>query len=260
MRYALLSDVHGNLEAFQAVLRVLKEEGPDCYICIGDIVGYGANPRECIKLVKDLGCLTIAGNHDWAAVDLTSIDYFNPYAKEAVLWTRSQLSQEDRDFLKGFELVREPDGFTIAHATLKAPEEWNYIFSTSDARQNFQLLSNCLLFVGHSHVPIVFEENGGCRHYFRREVNLQEGRKYIPDDCWISIKSPSPRFLTACPPASGKVANASNRRAPSGDHDKGLKRRDPTDPIISEKSTASLGCMSSDSSSLTETSFIPPRP
>ncbi len=179
MRYALLSDVHGNLEAFQAVLRVLKEEGPDCYICIGDIIGYGANPRECIKLVKDLGCLTIAGNHDWAAVDLTSIDYFNPYAKEAVLWTRNQLSQEDRDFLKGLELVRKLPGFTIVHATLKAPEEWSYIFSNSDARQNFQLLSNCLLFVGHSHVPIIFEGNGGYPYHFNREVNLEEGQKYI---------------------------------------------------------------------------------
>lgn len=179
MRFALFADIHGNLEAFRAVLGTLQNGRIDRHICVGDIVGYGANPGECIKLVKDLDCLAVAGNHDWAAVDLASIDYFNPYAKEAVLWTRSQLSQEDRDFLKGLELVREPHGFTIVHATLKAPEEWNYIFSASDAHENFQLLSNCLLFVGHSHVPIIFEENGGYRYHFGRKVNLKEGQKYI---------------------------------------------------------------------------------
>lgn len=179
MRFALFADIHGNLEAFQAVLESLRGERIDRHICVGDIVGYGANPRECIKLVKDLSCITIAGNHDWAAVNRTSIDYFNPYAKEAVLWTRNQLSQEDQDFLKGLELIHRFDCFTIVHATLKAPAEWKYIFSTSDALQSFQLLSNPILFVGHSHVPIVFEENGGYRCYFSDEINLEEGRKYI---------------------------------------------------------------------------------
>ncbi|MCK4437397.1 metallophosphoesterase family protein [bacterium] len=179
MRFALFADIHGNLEAFQAVLGALREERIDSYICLGDIVGYGANPGECIELVKDLDCVTIAGNHDWAAVDRTSMDYFNPYAREAVLWTRNQLRQENQDFLKGLELIHRFDCFTIVHATLKAPEKWKYIFSISDALQSFQLLSNPILFVGHSHVPVVFEENGGYRYYFSQEVDLEEGRKYI---------------------------------------------------------------------------------
>lgn len=179
MKYGLFSDIHGNLEALQAVLDALRKEGVDNYICLGDIVGYGANPRECLKLIKDLNSSTIAGNHDYAAVNLTDLDYFNSYAKEAVLWTQNQLEEVDRDFLAGLKLVHHFPSFTIVHATLRVPEEWNYILSTYEARQNFQLLTPSLLFVGHSHVPLVFEGNANYRYYFREVVNLEEGKKYI---------------------------------------------------------------------------------
>lgn len=179
MRYGLFSDIHGNLEALRAVLDVLRKEDVDNCICLGDIVGYGANPRECLKLVRDLNSITIAGNHDYGAVHLTDINYFNPYAKEAVLWTQDQLKAEDREFLTGLKLIHHFPNFTIVHATLNAPEEWNYILSTYEARQNFQLLTTSLLFIGHSHAPIIFEENANYRYYFKEVVNLEEGRKYI---------------------------------------------------------------------------------
>ncbi|NOX96893.1 MAG: metallophosphoesterase family protein [Nitrospirae bacterium] len=179
MRYGLFSDVHGNLEALQAVLGVLKREDVDNYICLGDIIGYGASPRECIKLIKDLNPIVIAGNHDYAAVHLTDISYFNTYAKEVILWTQNQLQDEDREYLTGLKLVHNLPDFTLVHATLRRPEKWNYIFSTYDAQQNFQMLTTSLLFIGHSHVPIIFEENTPCRYYFKETVKFEEGRKYI---------------------------------------------------------------------------------
>ncbi len=179
MRYGLFSDIHGNLEALRVVLDALYKEDVDAYICTGDIVGYGANPRECLGLIKDLNPMAIAGNHDYGVVGLTDLSYFNPSAKEAVLWARNQLGEEDKKFLAGLKLIQNFPDFTLVHATLKAAGEWNYIFSTYEARQNFQLLTTSLLFVGHSHVPIVFEGNGQYRYYFREVVNLEEGRKYI---------------------------------------------------------------------------------
>lgn len=179
MRYGLFSDIHSNLEALQAVLAALRKEDIDRYVCLGDIVGYGANPRECIELIKNLNSITIAGNHDYAVVHLTDIKHFNSNAKEAILWTQKQLEEEEKKFLSTLQLVHSFPDFTIVHATLKKPEEWNYIFSTYEARENFQLLTTPLLFVGHSHVPIIFEGNTHYRYNFREVVNLEEGRKYI---------------------------------------------------------------------------------
>ncbi|MCD5397871.1 metallophosphatase family protein [candidate division NPL-UPA2 bacterium] len=179
MRYGLFSDIHGNLEALQAVLDALRKEDIDNYICLGDIVGYGANPRECLELIEDLNPVAIAGNHDYAAVKLTNINYFNSDAKEAILWTQNQLKEKEKKFLNALRLVHNFPDFTIVHATLKAPEEWRYILSTYEAKESFQLLTVPLLFTGHSHVPIVFEGNARYRYDFRKTVNLEEGRKYI---------------------------------------------------------------------------------
>ena len=105
MRYAIFSDIHSNLEAFSAALDYYQKEKIDKFIFNGDIVGYSANPCECLKLLQDLNPVVIAGNHDWAAVDNLSLDYFNDYAKEALLWTKERLSIEDSRYLKSFALT-----------------------------------------------------------------------------------------------------------------------------------------------------------
>ena len=99
VRYGIISDIHGNLEALQAALGYLDSEGIDEYICVGDIVGYGANPNECVEIIRDLTDKVVVGNHDHAAVGLTDIAYFNPYARQAVLWTREVLTPRNRDYL-----------------------------------------------------------------------------------------------------------------------------------------------------------------
>ncbi|MBM3314048.1 metallophosphoesterase, partial [candidate division WOR-3 bacterium] len=107
MRIGIFSDVHGNLEALEAVLRRLKEEGAERYVCCGDIVGYGPDPNRCIEIVRALGCLCVAGNHDWAAAGRISAAGFSAFAAEAISWTREQLSEPCRGYLGGLSLTWE---------------------------------------------------------------------------------------------------------------------------------------------------------
>src|SRR3989338_4502921 len=129
MRYGLISDIHGNLEAFQAVLGVLSKDRIDKYLCIGDVVGYGADPKACIRLVKSLEPKAlIAGNHEWGVVGLTYLEYFNELARKAVIWTKGILSRDEFDYLKSFRLVYEDEAFALAHGSFDSPEKFQYIF------------------------------------------------------------------------------------------------------------------------------------
>src|SRR4030043_1199746 len=100
MIYALFSDIHSNLEAFESLCADFSSRRIDAYIFLGDIVGYGANPRECIALLKKLNPMAVAGNHDWASCGRLSVDYFNRSAREAILWTKKELSNSDSDYLE----------------------------------------------------------------------------------------------------------------------------------------------------------------
>ena len=159
MRYALLGDIHGNTEALSVVLSAIRESQVDKIICLGDVVGYGAEPVACLTMIRDLKCDVIAGNHDWAAVGKLSIDCFNAYAKAAALWTREQLSQEQKDWLANLPLVLTYDHCAVAHGTFHQPEAFNYIQTVFDAEQSFEALRRLgasLGFLGHSHVPVGF--------------------------------------------------------------------------------------------------------
>lgn len=156
MRYAILSDVHGNLEAFQAVLADLAREGAERVVFLGDIVGYGANPKECIALLQENAHAVVAGNHDWAAVGKTDVSNFNAAARTAVEWTIDQLSSEEELFLARLPLQGEEEGFVCVHATPLCPELWSYIFFEYDALQNLRTLSKKVCFIGHSHIPALY--------------------------------------------------------------------------------------------------------
>jgi len=108
MRYALISDIHGNLEALEAVAKAISKEGIDKYLCVGDIVGYGADPKETIKFVRSLKPeAVVAGNHDWGAAGLLAVDYFSEEAAAALIWTRSLLSRSEVGYLASLKLVYE---------------------------------------------------------------------------------------------------------------------------------------------------------
>ncbi|MDD5454884.1 MAG: metallophosphoesterase family protein [Candidatus Ratteibacteria bacterium] len=183
MKYAIISDIHSNLEAFRAVIGAIKKEKVDKYLFVGDIVGYGADPCECIADFKKLKCTAVVGNHDWGAVDLTSIEGFNSYAQEAIKWTIDQLSEKDKEFLKSFPLVKKIDDITLVHSTLENPEKWHYIYSTFQAHKSIELQETKILFVGHSHMPITFLEPSGTKGPIRfvkeETVQIQKDYKYL---------------------------------------------------------------------------------
>lgn len=180
MRYGIFSDIHGNLEAFQQVLEAYKKEDIDRYFCVGDIVGYGADPGECIKQTKKLQALTVAGNHDWAAVEVTDIAYFNQVAKQAILWTKERLSTEEKSFLKSLQLVFENSDLILVHGTLSRPEEFNYLLDTDSAIIDFGLMKKNICFIGHSHIVGVFiEAKGEISYSVQAQIKIDPKKKYI---------------------------------------------------------------------------------
>ena len=158
MRYGIFSDVHSNLEALRAVIDAYQREHIDRYLCIGDIVGYAANPLECIQLIKGLNAGIVAGNHDWGSGGKFDLEYFNPSAKEALVWTSGILSGSDKDFLCGLPLTHEEENFVLAHGSLDRPQEFRYLNNHEAAFADFAVLKKQICFIGHTHRPGVFVE------------------------------------------------------------------------------------------------------
>ncbi len=179
MRYAIISDIHANFDALEAVFADIDKERVDRTVCLGDVVGYGAEPRECIAALRERNILTIAGNHDYAAIGKTNINYFNAYAKEATLWTRKVCTEEDKDYLRALALVEYLDDLTMVHGTLYAPELFDYILTTYDAYLSLQLLETPIAFLGHSHVPINFVWEEMISFNYDREIQVRDGVKML---------------------------------------------------------------------------------
>lgn len=179
MKYAIFGDIHANLEAFEAVLAHAETQGCTDHVCVGDIVGYGANPRECLDIVRQMGCPVVKGNHDEEAVQETSLEGLNPLARQAMEWTRSQLDPEDRAFLRALKLVRQVRDFTIVHATLDTPGSWTYVTNKFDAMASFSYQFTQLCFYGHTHTPRIYVKGDSVEPLDETEVKLAMGRKYF---------------------------------------------------------------------------------
>ncbi len=181
MRYAIFSDVHSNMEALDAVIAAYKSESIDRYLCIGDVVGYAANPKECIEKVKSLAAVTVAGNHDWATVYLFSDNYFNDMAREAISWTRKVLDKKERNFLESLKLTYENEDLTLVHGTLDKPQEFEYLASLSAAEATSGALQTDICFVGHSHVAGTFISDTFGRIFYtdEDEINMEGENSYI---------------------------------------------------------------------------------
>ncbi|MCX7886705.1 MAG: metallophosphatase family protein [Verrucomicrobiae bacterium] len=180
MKYAILGDIHSNLEALQAVLEHARRQNCTRYVSLGDIVGYGPNPKECLDIVRELNCPVVMGNHDeYCASDL-DLSGFNPIAGDAIKWTREQLSDADREWLRNLKYSLVVGPFSIVHATLDLPEKWAYVFDklAAAASMNYQRTAVC--FNGHTHVPVAFVRTpmslqGGL--YDR--IKVEPGKKYF---------------------------------------------------------------------------------
>ncbi|MCB1229862.1 MAG: metallophosphoesterase family protein [Verrucomicrobiae bacterium] len=179
MKYAIFGDIHANLEALEAVM--LDAADNDCtdFVCIGDIVGYNANPTECLGLVRDLGCPVVKGNHDEEAALDTPLEGLNPLAKHALEWTRASLSPEDREWLANLKLVRQVRDFTIVHATLDTPGNWGYVTNKFDAMASFSYQFTPVCFYGHTHTPRIYIKGGSVEALEEMETKIALGKKYF---------------------------------------------------------------------------------
>ncbi|HHV81720.1 TPA: metallophosphoesterase family protein [bacterium] len=182
MRIGIISDIHSNMEALNTVLEGLRGD-VDEIICLGDIIGYGPNPRECCDIVRDNKIYSICGNHDSACYDDSLIDYFNPLAREAIIWTRSQLTQDYLDYLRRLPFEDVLYGLRIVHGAPGEPFE--YITTIQDARAAFISFDEDVCFIGHSHIMEYFELKKGSviirqlplRN--KQELSLEEDKRYI---------------------------------------------------------------------------------
>lgn len=179
MRYAILSDIHSNLEALEAVLADAREHQCTHFICLGDVVGYNANPHECVERVREMDCPIVKGNHDEQASLIESSGDFNELAERAIQWTRDNLTEEDKEWLRGLRLERQVRDFTIVHATLDTPGQWGYVFNNLDAAASFTYQHTTVCFFGHTHVPMAFIRDEGVRRVRIEQLRIEMSKKYF---------------------------------------------------------------------------------
>ncbi len=179
MRFAIFGDIHANLEALTAVLADAEKHEVTHYVCLGDVVGYNANPRECLEIVRNLDCPVVKGNHDEQASMEDELVGFNPLAEEAINWTRDQLDDTDKQWLRDLKMVRQVRDFTIVHATLDTPHKWGYVFNQLDAAASFNYQHTQLCFYGHTHAPRAYIRDGSVKSQLLDKLILEPGKKYF---------------------------------------------------------------------------------
>src|SRR5262245_42496675 len=177
---AIFSDIHANVEALDAVLALIAERKPGRILCLGDVVGYGANPNECLERVRARSSVVLLGNHDAAATGGPELSRFNAHARAAAQWTAKELTPDHRDYLRTLPLTAAVDSYFCVHASPASPRAWEYLFDRFDAEPQFQYFSESLCFVGHTHQPAVFELTPfGCAALAPDRVVLDPDRRYI---------------------------------------------------------------------------------
>ncbi|MBE7500996.1 MAG: metallophosphoesterase family protein [Verrucomicrobiales bacterium] len=179
MKFAIIADIHANWEALQVVLADARNEKVTHYACLGDVVGYNANPKECLDIVRDMGMPCVKGNHDEYCSSEGNLDGFNPAAALAVQWTRNQLTPEDRQWLRDLKYMRLVTSFSIVHATLDDPQRWGYVFDKLAAAASFTYQNTSVCFFGHTHVPVAFVRDSLVRGGSYSKFRVEPGKKYF---------------------------------------------------------------------------------
>lgn len=201
MSIAIISDVHSNLEALESVLKDIKKRGIDRILFLGDAVGYGPNPNNCIEVLKKECEVLLAGNHDRAAVGMTDVEYFNELARAAIIWTVQTLTEEHKEFLTRLPVSTgfhsETEDIFLVHSTPREPERWHYLLTLWDAEVNFNYFTERICFLGHSHVPFIIERKpSGDMIVYRDNATLKSGLRYIINAG--SVGQPRDRDPRAC--------------------------------------------------------------
>lgn len=176
MRYAVISDIHSNLEALLAVLRDIQTKHVDEIICLGDVIGYGANPDEVAEVVRNEVKYTIRGNHDDALHDNMTYLTVNTFARTAIDYSRGVLSPESSEWLKGLPLTQKIGDLLLVHSSPSDPHDWKYVLSEADARVELASFEERICLIGHTHVPVVFKrkirESSEGTHGVRELINV----------------------------------------------------------------------------------------
>ena len=175
MKLALISDIHGNLEALSAVLEDIDKQQVDKIHCLGDVVGYGSEPAACLELVNKTCDIKLMGNHEYVILGLESPDSYTQAARISAEWTRGRLTDRDFSFITDFEMDRSLDNLYLVHSSPFEPEQWHYILSPEEAAQAFERLEGWLCFHGHSHIPLIFSEAHD------RPPRERVGHSFLPD-------------------------------------------------------------------------------
>lgn len=182
MRLLLLSDIHANYPALEAVLADASGEFDRTWV-LGDTVGYGADPSECIAAVRGLDALAISGNHEEAAIGRMSTEEFNPVAREAIEWTAAALDDGEREYLESLQLKQVVDRFTLVHGSPRDPV-WEYLQTSPAAVENLEHFQTQACALGHSHVPFLVRVTadgiaGRVKHFPGRRISLGDDRLYL---------------------------------------------------------------------------------
>jgi diadenosine tetraphosphatase ApaH/serine/threonine PP2A family protein phosphatase len=182
MKYAIISDIHGNLEALNAVLKDIKRRSADVVVCLGDVVGYYPNPRQCIELVSARASVCVAGNHDYAAVERTDTSNFTYFAFSAMEWTKGNITDADKTFLRALPLTAELDDMFFVHSSPCDPDRFTYVFPDNEysVMEAFGHLDHKLNFIGHTHWPnIMYQEGERVILLSETSTHIEAGRTYL---------------------------------------------------------------------------------
>ena len=175
MKFALISDIHANYEALAAVLEDIEKQKVDTIHCLGDVIGYGSDPRACLETVTKNCDVKLMGNHEYAALGLTSTENYNDAAQHASEWTKEQLSDFDLSVIADFQMSHSFDNFLLVHASPYEPEKWRYIIAPNAAMEGFMHFNEKICFTGHSHLPQIFIEQDDSL------PRCQAGHDILPD-------------------------------------------------------------------------------
>ena len=181
MRIALISDIHANREALEAVLQDMEERHVDKIHCLGDVIGYGCDPVACLELVDKNCDLKLMGNHEYAAIGVVPLENMNRFARESIVWTRNQLGDREISMIADYDLSREAEDGLLVHASPFEPDEWHYIFTEREAVLGFESFQLRLAFHGHTHVPIIFCQTpaGRLRTIVGHDFDPDEDCRYL---------------------------------------------------------------------------------
>ena len=181
MRYAFFSDVHSNEEALRIVLKDFQAEKVDKIFFLGDAVGYGPNPNECLALINEIAEECLMGNHDYAALGLIETNVFNLYARESMNWTLGHLTEKSLEIMSNFSLDFRFDNFFLVHSTPEEPTAWDYILDLDEAEKNFGHFTRQICLIGHSHIPAIIKKykDRHCTVHLENSIYIEEGFRYV---------------------------------------------------------------------------------